>query len=174
MSDLVKVLAFAFRRKGAATMPGADLRLMLAYDLRWLAPEDAKRVVQRALQVGLLREEGEHLHAAFDVGAIDIPLNFKPRADVADDEGPFDAPPPRAPTAAPPLVAPAITAPTPPPTEATAPARAPAELDKFADAERARRGGMLSHEVARLVVERRLGADVEARLADAEARVLKG
>lgn len=166
MSDLVRALAFAFRRKGADALPGTDLRLMLAYDLRWFAPEDAKRVVQRARELGLLAEADGVVRPTFDPARVEVPVNFRPTVAVLDEEVPADLPPPAPRAAAP------APAPTPPPPES--PPVPPAPGAALAEAERARRGGLMSLEVAALVVARRGGEDVTGRLAEAEARVLKG
>lgn len=145
MSDLLRALAFAYRRKGVDAMGGAELRLLLAYDLRWFAPEDAKRFVQRAVEVGALREEGERMVPSFDVGAVEIPLNFRP--------GPF-------------VLEEAPTAEPPPSTAGSS------ELERAAEDERRRRGLLLSLDVARLVVRRRKGEDVAAEAATLEAQKL--
>lgn len=187
MSDLARTLAFAFRRKGGDVAQGSDLRLLLAYDLRWFAPEDAKRVVARGLELGLLRDEGEgRVRAAFDPSAVDVPLNFRPTTAVLDEEPPGDLPPPKAakagaaPPPAHPATAPAhaaqapaaqIPAPAPPaPTPGPDARLAEAEAER----ERAKRGGLLTPEVAALVVARRAGEDVRPRLPEVEARLLKG
>ena len=168
MSDLARALAFAFRRKGADALPGSELRLLLAYDLRWFAPEDAKLVVQRALETGLLREEeGGVVRAAFDVAAVDVPLNFRPTRDVLDEAPPARLPPARVPAA-----------PAPEPAAAAAPAApAPAretreDEERLALDERRRRGGLMDVEVARLVVARRAGEDVAERAKALEAKMM--
>lgn len=148
MSDLARTIAFAFRRKGVDAMPGGDLRLLLAYDLRWFAPEDAKRVVQRALDAGLVRDEGGALRPTFDFRATEIPLNFRPSLDVLEESAP--------------------SAPAPPPTQAQA--QGSPELERAAEDERRRRGLMLDIEVARLIVRRRAGEDVTEEAARLEAR----
>lgn len=165
MSDLARALAFAFRRKGADAIPGSELRLLLAYDLRWFAPEDAKLVVQRALETGLLREEeGGVVRAAFDVAAVEVPLNFRPTRDVLDEAPPARLPPARAPAA--PAPGPAAPA-------AAAPARETQEdEERLALDERRRRGGLMDVEVARLVVARRAGEDVAERAKALEAKMM--
>lgn len=161
MSDLLRTLAFAYRRKGANAIPGGDLRLLLAYDLRWFAPEDAKRVVQRAIEIGVLREDNGALVPAFDVASIEIPINFRPSASVLDEE----------------IALPKATAPAPPPPPAPVPppARAaPTEIDRAAEDERRKRGLLMGPDVARLVVRRRAGEDVAADAAALEAAALGG
>lgn len=167
MSDLARALAFAFRRKGVESMAPNELQLRLAVDLRGFAPEDAKRAVSRALDMGLLEREGESLRPAFDAAAVDIPLNFRPGAHVLDEEAP--ALPPRRPS--PPSAAPP---PATPPATATAAAAAHAEdaLERAAEDERRRRGLLMSLDVARLVVRRRAGEDVAEAAATLEAALL--
>jgi hypothetical protein len=146
MSDLARVLAFAFRRKGAQRLPGTELRLLLAYDLRWFAPEDAKRVVAKAVSAGLLVETDGELEPSFDLAAVEVPLNFKPGLSILDEDAPVGLP---------------------------APTRKLDPLVAAAEEERKRRGLMISGEVARLIVERRAGVDVAQRAAELEAAMLK-
>ncbi|HET6405231.1 MAG TPA: DUF2240 family protein [Candidatus Thermoplasmatota archaeon] len=167
-SDLARAIAFAFRRKGVDAMPGGDLRLLLAYDLRWFAPEDAKRCVHRAVEAGLLREENGALRPSFDVHAIDIPLNFRPGPDAF--EGNVAPPPPAA--ASPAAPAPPPQAGPAAPAAPAAPPAAPAAIERAAEDERRRRGLMVSLDVARLIVRRRAGEDVAAEAAALEARRL--
>lgn len=154
MNDLSRAVAFAYQRKGARVLPRMDLHMLLSMDMRWFAPEESKKVVARAVEVGLLVAEGDALRIAFDPASVDVPLTFRPNAKAILDE-PITA-----------LPAPEPAAPAPP----AAPARAASERD--AELERARRGGLLTLDVARLVVARRHGEDVGARLADAEAKLL--
>lgn len=164
MSDLLRAMAFAFRRKGAEAMPGAELRLLLAYDLRWFAPEDAKKAVARAVEGGLVAQDAEGvLSPLFDPSAVDIPVNFRPDARVFDEELPASLPQPRAAAPKPPA----------PPLPVAAEPEEDEEIERLALEERRRRGNLLSLDVARLVVARRAGQDVSGRLAEAEARVLR-
>lgn len=149
--DLARTLAFAFRRRGAVSMERSRLLHLLAFDLRWFSPDPAKRVIQRALQAGLLREEGEKVALAFDADAVDIPLNYRPPDDLADAEAaPHDLPSRKL---------------------AHLP-KAPAESE--AATERQRRGGLVTEEVAALVVARRRGEDVRERARELEARLTSG
>lgn len=163
MSDLLRAMAFAFRRKGSDAMPGAELRLLLAYDLRWFAPEDAKKAVARALEGGLLAQDAEGVvRPLFDPAAVEIPVNFRPDGRVFDEPLPASLPQPRAQAAKP--AAPPMPTLAEPEDD---------EMERLALEERKRRGSLLSLDVARLVVARRAGEDVSPRLPEAEARVLK-
>lgn len=140
MSDLVRTLAFAFRRRGADVMERAKLLHMLTFDLRWLSPDPAKRVLARAIAAGLLKEEGDQLRAGFDVQAVEVPVNFRPRDNLADDDAPLGAVP---------------------------------WIADEAEAERARRGGLVSRDVAQLIVARRRGEDVTAAARELAARTAR-
>ena len=156
MSDLLRTIAFAYQRKGARTMPRMELHMLLSMDLRWFAPEESKKVVARAIEWGLLTPEGDVLKIAFDATAVSVPLNFRPQARaLLEEEAPSELP--RANPAPPPM-------PTPAPVH---------ESRHDAELERARRGDLISLDVARLIVARRRGEDVRAELADAEALILK-
>ena len=162
-NDLARSLAFAFRRKGADAMPGSELRHLLAFDLRWFAPEDAKKVVLRALETGLLVQEGDDVRPSFDLGAVQIPLNFRPTTMVLEEE-PGALPAARS--------APTVAA-APPPALAPPPAAAAApDLQRAADDERRRRGLLISADLARLIVRRRLGEDVAEEAVKLEERLL--
>lgn len=132
--DLVRTLAFLFLRRGADVMERSKLLHMLTFDLRWLAPDQGKRALARALGAGLLREEGELVRAAFDPKLVEIPVNFRPRDGLADETGPITG-------------------------------KVPWRGADEAEAERARRGGLVSREVAALIVARRKGEDVVERAA---------
>lgn len=134
MSDVLRALAFAYRRRGADAMERAKLLHMLSFDLRWLSPDPAKRVIARAVQAGLLVEEGETLRAAFDPALVDIPVNFRPADGFENEDADLGAWPPRA-------------------------------LDADVEREIAHRGGLVSRDVAALIVARRRGDDVRARAA---------
>ena len=143
-------------------MGGADLRLLLAYDLRWFAPEDAKRVVARGLEVGLLVAAGDDVRPSFDVAAVDIPVNFRPGPYVIDEGAPSGLAPAK-PFSTQPAALPAPM-----------PASVPDAHARAAEDERRRRGLLLSVEVARLVVRRRAGEDVTAEAAAMEGARLGG
>lgn len=178
MSDLTRVIAFAFRRKGLVEMPLRDLRMMLAFDLNWFAPADAKRAVERALEAGLIIGHGETARIAFDPASVEVPLAFAPHVSL------LDAPLPAVPTTPPPAADAASAAAQPPgnheeaaPTEAPATAAAattaaPAHDAEAVEAERRRHGELMSKEIATLILARRRGEDITARVAEEEARLL--
>lgn len=173
MSDLARTIAFAFRRKGVETMPGSELRLLLAYDLRWFAPEDAKKVVLRAIETGMLEQEGDAVRVAFDLATVQIPLNFRPTTAVLDEEIgalPQKPMPSLAASVAAPAPGPAPA--PPPPAPAQPPVAGAGSHQRAADDERRKRGLLVSAELAQLIVRRRAGEDVAEEAARLEERLL--
>ena len=142
-------------------MERSKLLHLLAFDLRWFSPDPAKRVIQRAVQAGLLREEGDKVHLAFEADAVDIPLNYRPPDNLADAEGPVDLPSRK------------LAALAKPP-QAPAPGATPAPAHAEAAAERARRGNLVTEDVAALLVARRAGEDVRERARALDARLTSG
>lgn len=155
--DLARVIAFAYLRRGVDVMERSKLLHLLTFDLRWFSPDPAKRILARAIESGLLAQEGEGLlRVTFDARSVDVPLNWKPREDLADATGPIDIPARQ-------LAALTKSAPT-----AAAPTTAAPDP---ADAERARLGGLVTAHVARLILARRAGEDVRDRATDHWARL---
>lgn len=148
--DLSRTIAFAYHRRGVDVMERSKLMHLLTFDLRWFSPDPAKRILARAIDSGILTPEGDGLlRVTFDVKSVEVPLNWRPREDLADATGPIDIP-----------------------------QRQQAALAKHADAsagaadqERARLGDLVSVEVARLILARRAGEDVRERAASMEQRL---
>lgn len=169
-SDLVRTVASVFRRKGASDLTTAEFKHALSLDLRWFAPADARKLLAHAVNTGLVEEQGERVAALFDVARVDVPVAFRPSLDVLDEAPPalparIAPPPPSVPAGAPQAAASAPAASV--LEEAlSAAARAGgldrADLEREAEDERARRGGLFSADVAALVVARRRGVDVRA------------
>ncbi|MCA1813356.1 MAG: DUF2240 family protein [Halobacteriales archaeon] len=77
MSELRRVVAFAFRRKGKEAMPRNEFKYLLSLDLNWYPPQQAAQLAERAVQAGLLTQEGEELRLAFDTGQVELPMGFR-------------------------------------------------------------------------------------------------
>lgn len=82
MEELRRTLALLFRRKGKEVLTEKEFILSASMDLRWFPPRDAQRLLQAAVQAGLLKAEGGQVRPAFDVAAVEIPLDFQPTAEV--------------------------------------------------------------------------------------------
>ena len=74
---LKETIASAFRSKGKSSMKKSELIWTLSLDLGWFSHEDARKVVELALERGLLIENDE-LRPAFKLDDVEIPIDFKP------------------------------------------------------------------------------------------------
>jgi len=74
---LKETIASAFRSKGKSSMKKSELIWTLSLDLGWFSHEDARKVVELALERGLLIENDE-LRPAFNLDDVEIPIDFKP------------------------------------------------------------------------------------------------
>ncbi len=87
---LKETIASAFRSKGKSSMKRSELIWTLTLDLGWFSHEDAKRVIDLALERGLLVENDE-LRPTFDLEEVEIPIDFKPDpATIFSDRPVFD------------------------------------------------------------------------------------
>ncbi len=71
-------IASAFKSKGKRKMTVSELIYTLSLDLKWFSHEISKKVVERALETGIIVKEGGDVLPAFDLNEISIPPNFKP------------------------------------------------------------------------------------------------
>lgn len=86
MSKLQQAVAHVYRRAGRERMEAAELRHVVSLDLRWFPPEDARRFVDRCLQQGLLREAEGGLEPTFDPADVQIPSTFQPTPSILEGE----------------------------------------------------------------------------------------
>jgi len=77
VSELRRVVAFAFRRKGKDALPRNEFKYLLSLDLNWYDPKQAAQLAERAVQAGLLTAQGEELRLAFDTGEVELPMGFR-------------------------------------------------------------------------------------------------
>ena len=68
---LKEAIASAFRSKGKSSMKRNELIMTLSYDLCMFSPEEAKRIVDLALEKGLLMGD-EELSPTFDLDEKDV------------------------------------------------------------------------------------------------------
>ena len=82
MDELKFTVAAFFRNKGKNVVTEAEFVNGISLDLRWVAPSEAVRVPVLLVNKGYLKKEGEYLRPAFDVQTVDVPLNFRPSAEM--------------------------------------------------------------------------------------------
>ena len=75
---LKKVIAAAFKSKGKECMREAELIYTLSLDLGWFSHDVAKKVVELAIEKGIIQKEDDNLVPTFNINEIEIPIDFKP------------------------------------------------------------------------------------------------
>jgi hypothetical protein len=74
---LKNAMAHVFRLRGKSRLSRAELTFALAYELKWLTPEECGEAIGFALREGLLKEEGGKLVPAFNVKDVQVPRDFR-------------------------------------------------------------------------------------------------
>jgi hypothetical protein len=75
------LVATPFKKRGKNSMKISDFIFALSLDLKWGPPEKVRALLREAEAEGLVRIEGETVHASMDTGKIEIPLGFKPSSE---------------------------------------------------------------------------------------------
>jgi hypothetical protein len=82
MDDLELAAAAFFRTKGKNVVTENEFFMGVSMDLRWMGPAETRELISLLVGGGVLERDGEYLRPAFDVRAADIPIGFRPSADV--------------------------------------------------------------------------------------------
>ncbi len=82
MSDLIYSVSVPFKRKGKEVLKDSEFILVLAIDLNWFNPEEAKNILNYAEREGFIKRDGEMVAPAFDISSVEIPPGFRPGRDV--------------------------------------------------------------------------------------------
>ncbi len=75
---LKRVLAAAFKYHGGSPLSETELVAALALERGWVTPDEARDLIERARNDGLLSGEDDALSATFDVSDIAVPADFEP------------------------------------------------------------------------------------------------
>lgn len=75
---LKKVIAAAFKSKGKDYMKESELIYTLSLDLGWFSHDVAKKVVELAIEKGIVQKKDDNLVPTFNVNEVEIPIDFKP------------------------------------------------------------------------------------------------
>lgn len=78
MDELMLVAATPFKRNNKKSMSIKDFEFVLSFDMKWMAPDAASKIRDKAIGAHLLKFEGAELIPAFDISKIEIPHGFKP------------------------------------------------------------------------------------------------
>ena len=88
MDDLRNAIALLFKRKGQNELSEREFVLSASMDLRWFPPRDAQRLLQIGLEAKLLESQEGTIRPAFDVTAVDVPMDYMPTSAILDTPTP--------------------------------------------------------------------------------------
>jgi hypothetical protein len=71
-------ISLLYNKKGKDILKWNELELMITMDFRWFDPEEAKALIELALNSGLILKQKNGLKINFDWKSREIPLEFKP------------------------------------------------------------------------------------------------
>jgi hypothetical protein len=78
MDELMLVTATPFKRNNKDSLSIKDFEFALSFDLKWMAPDLASKIRDRAIGANLLKFDGKGLVPNFDIRKIDVPHGFRP------------------------------------------------------------------------------------------------
>ena len=88
--DLRVVVAAPFRQRGCDRLSKSEFVVALSLDRDWFSPDQAERVVEVALEDGLLAEDDGSLRPTFDTNDVTVPTNFDPDETFLQRASPFE------------------------------------------------------------------------------------
>jgi hypothetical protein len=92
MDDLRMTAAAFFRNKGKNVVTLNEFVMTVSMDLRWMMPGEAERLLALLSDHGHVKKDNEYVRPSFDVHAADIPLGFRPTAEILKRARPKRAP----------------------------------------------------------------------------------
>ncbi|TGC11455.1 DUF2240 family protein [Methanolobus halotolerans] len=90
MDELTLVVATPFKKKATSSLSIKDFEFALSFDLKWMAPDLASRIRDKAIRSRLLRLEGNRLIPAFAIEKIELPQGFKPSGNIFSEKTPIE------------------------------------------------------------------------------------
>lgn len=71
-----------FRNKGKNVVSEKEFLMGVSMDFRWMPYSDAKELLAAMLAANMLKKDGDLLRPAFDVADADVPVAYRPPADI--------------------------------------------------------------------------------------------
>lgn len=72
------LVATPFKKRGKKSLKMSDFVFALSLDLKWGPPDKVRALLQEAADEGLVRIEGDYVHAAFGDDQAEVPVGFRP------------------------------------------------------------------------------------------------
>lgn len=88
--SLQRVIAAPFQQAGAERLSKQELVVGLSLHRDWYSPDQAKVVVERAVEEGIIRNEDDEFIPTFDPGSVSIPRDFRPDGSILTRQSPLE------------------------------------------------------------------------------------
>jgi hypothetical protein len=79
------LVATPFKKRDKKSLKISDFVFALSLDLKWGPPDKVRALLQEAVDEGLVRIEGDYVHAAFDDAQAEVPVGFRPSKEEEED-----------------------------------------------------------------------------------------
>ena len=89
--SLITTIAAPFRHTRKDRLKKNEIVYYLAFDRKWMSTEQAKVILKRALDEGLIVYDGEMIAPKFDIRSVEVPIGFKPSQSVFDENDPVQS-----------------------------------------------------------------------------------
>ncbi|WP_406661117.1 DUF2240 family protein [Methanolobus sp. ZRKC3] len=87
MDELTLVVATPFKKNASSLLSIKDFEFALSFDLKWMSPDLASKVRDKAIASRMLKFEGDKLTPDFDIDKVEIPNGFKPSENIFIEKG---------------------------------------------------------------------------------------
>jgi len=75
-------VAAPFKHMRKERLQRSEFIFYVAIDRKWMNKEQANRLLERAMEEGLVEIDGGTIRPLFDLASVEIPLGFKPTSDL--------------------------------------------------------------------------------------------
>jgi hypothetical protein len=72
------LVATPFKKRAKKRLKMSDFVFALSLDLKWGPPDKVRALLQEAADEGLVRIDGDYVHATFDDDQAEVPVGFRP------------------------------------------------------------------------------------------------
>jgi hypothetical protein len=72
------LVATPFKKRGKRSLKISDFIFALSLDLKWGPPEKVRALLREAEAEGMIRTDGDMVHADLEMEKVEIPVGFKP------------------------------------------------------------------------------------------------
>jgi len=88
--SLRTVVAAPFRGRGRPTLAESEFVVALSLDRDWFSPDQASRVVDLAVEAGLIERDDDELVPTFEPERVEVPADFRPDESMLVERSPYE------------------------------------------------------------------------------------